>query len=96
MSPSSTDYSRGIDVGISKWQNLNGEIDWARAKADGIEFAIVRSSQGLNYSDPYFKVNWDGASAAGIVTFACHYFVADVDASGTQAVTRKRKKQHLY
>lgn len=83
-SPPPANHSRGIDV--SKWQNLKGEIDWERAKADGVEFAIIRSSQGLGYSDPYFKANWDGASAAGIVTHVYHYFIADLNASSATEV----------
>ena len=54
---------KGIDV--SKWQ---GNIDWNRVKADGIEFAIIRIGYGkfLNQKDEYFEKNYEGARANGI------------------------------
>ena len=56
----------GIDV--SKW---NGEIDWAKVKAAGVEFAIIRagyrgSKTGSLVEDPCFKANIKGAIANGI------------------------------
>lgn len=57
---------RGIDV--SEWQ---GDIDWARVKASGVEFAILRvggryyGSGGI-YDDTKFAQNIQGALAAGI------------------------------
>lgn len=56
----------GIDV--SHWQ---GKIDWAKVKAAGIDFAIIRAgyrttgSGQLGY-DPRFKENIEGALANGI------------------------------
>ncbi len=56
----------GIDV--SHWQ---GKIDWAKVKASGIDFAIIRAgyrSTGdgqLGY-DPRFKENIEGALANGV------------------------------
>lgn len=62
--------SAGTKVGIdvSKW---NGEIDWDKVKAAGVEFAIVRagyrgSKTGSLVEDPYFKANMRGAAASGI------------------------------
>ena len=58
--------TRGIDV--SKY---NKEIDWAKVKASGIEFAIIRagyrgSGSGVLVEDPYFRQNLAGAKAAGV------------------------------
>lgn len=57
---------RGIDV--SKYQ---GDIDWKKVAAEGIEFVIVRMGfRGMNEGtlevDPYFKKNVEGALKAGI------------------------------
>jgi len=52
---------KGIDV--SKWQ---GEIDWKKVRADGVEFAIIRTGYFTNYIDPYFEKNYNNAKAAGI------------------------------
>lgn len=58
--------SFGIDV--SKW---NREIDWAKVKAAGVDFAIIRcgyrgSVTGSLVEDPYFARNIQGAAEAGI------------------------------
>ncbi|MBR5229276.1 MAG: Ig-like domain-containing protein [Firmicutes bacterium] len=59
----------GLDVSI-----YQKSIDWEKAKADGVDFAIIRvggrgyGSEGKMYSDDNFKKNIDGANAAGILT----------------------------
>ena len=45
----------GIDV-----SNHQGEIDWARVAADGIDFAYLKSSEGRDFVDRRFMRNWDG------------------------------------
>lgn len=60
-------YSVGIDV--SKWQ---GNIDWNKVKASGIDFAFIRvgnrsyEPSGKLSFDPYFYQNIQGAKAAGL------------------------------
>ncbi|MCI9276014.1 MAG: glycosyl hydrolase family 25, partial [Clostridia bacterium] len=43
----------GIDV--SHWQ---GYINYAEVKASGIEIVYIKSSQGSNIVDPYFRTNY--------------------------------------
>ena len=54
---------RGIDVSTHQ-----GEIDWKKVKASGIEFAIIRAGYGKFESqiDVMFKRNIDAALAAGL------------------------------
>ncbi|MFR8039683.1 MAG: cell wall-binding repeat-containing protein [Anaerovoracaceae bacterium] len=55
---------QGIDV--SKWQ---GNIDWNKVKASGIDFAIIRCGFGGNYTnqdDQYFKRNVSECERLGI------------------------------
>ena len=62
---------KGID--ISHW---NGEIDFNKVKASGIEFVIIKaggSDRGF-YTDPKFKENYEKAKAAGLFVGA-YYFV---------------------
>lgn len=64
---------KGIDV--SKWQ---GEIDWAKVKADGIGFAIIRlgygSADGTSCGlDGYFEKNVTNALKAGI-DIGCYFY----------------------
>lgn len=49
-------------------------IDWARARASGIEFAFIRVSDGLQFLDPKFASHWAGAKAAGVVRGAYQFF----------------------
>lgn len=61
---------KGID--ISHW---NGDIDFNKVKADGIEFVIIKaggSDKGF-YMDPKFKENYNKAKAAGLMVGA-YYF----------------------
>ena len=62
---------KGID--ISHW---NGDIDFNKVKASGIEFVIIKaggSDRGF-YTDPKFKDNYEKAKAAGLFVGA-YYFV---------------------
>jgi len=59
----------GLDV--SMWQ---GEIDWQAVAAAGYRFVIIKASEGLNYVDPCFAANWDGAKQAGLLVSAYHVF----------------------
>lgn len=56
----------GIDV-----SSYQGNIDWSRVKADGIDFAIIRmggrsTRSGALFFDDYFEKNIQGALANGI------------------------------
>lgn len=55
------EYLKGIDV--SQWQ---GNIDWAKVKASGIEFAMIRAGYGQNNIDPKFKYNISECNRLGI------------------------------
>jgi lysozyme len=61
--------TKGIDV--SKYQ---GNVDWNRVKADGVEYAFIRVSDGSQFKDAKFARNWDGTKAAGIVRGAYQFF----------------------
>ncbi len=66
LRPSSANAHAGIDV--SDW---NGDIDWDKVKAEGIEFVIIRagyrgSVSGSIVQDARFEANIRGASAAGL------------------------------
>lgn len=61
-------YCRGIDV--SHWQ---GEINWKLVKNDGVFFAFIKATEGVDYQDPRFSVNFREAKKAGIYTGAYHF-----------------------
>ncbi|MFQ9872902.1 MAG: GH25 family lysozyme [Oscillospiraceae bacterium] len=68
--PSSQTEYAGIDV--SEWQ---GDIDFAKVKADGISVVYIRASVG-RYTDPYFQRNYQNAKANGLAVGFYHYLTA--------------------
>lgn len=66
---------KGVDVSY-----YQGNIDWAAAKNDGVEFAFVRISDGLGTIDNKFEQNWAGTKAAGILRGAYQFFRPNQDA----------------
>ena len=78
--PSSETLYDGIDV--SEWQ---GEIDFEAVKEAGIEVVYIKSSES-NWVDPYFEVNYEKATAAGLRVGVYHYVTAmSIDESREEA-----------
>lgn len=69
---------KGIDV--SSWQ---GNIDWAKVKADGIGFAILRAASGTRQDQAFIK-NIQGARAQGMPCGVYLYSVAQTPAQAVQ------------
>jgi lysozyme len=68
--PSRINYpSQGVDV-----SQVQGEIDWKSAYADGVEFAYIRATESADGRDPRFAENWKGAAEAGVRRGALHHF----------------------
>jgi lysozyme len=59
----------GID--ISRFQ---AAIDWPTARANGVNFAFIKATEGGDLVDPMFKEHWRGAGAAGVKRGAYHFF----------------------
>lgn len=72
---------KGIDV--SRHQ---GAIDWAKVKATGVQFAIIRAGYGkyAYQEDPCFEDNIEGAYNAGIPVGVYWYSYADTVAEAKQ------------
>lgn len=64
---------QGIDV--SRYQPT---VDWAKVKAAGIAFAVIKASQS-NFVDPLFSKHWANAKAAGMPRGAYHFLVSETD-----------------
>ncbi len=64
---------KGIDVSVH-----NGDIDWGKVKAAGIDFAILRAGYGklAKQKDAKFEDNYKGAKDAGIPVGAYWYSYA--------------------
>lgn len=73
--PSRSQYPiRGIDISAH-----NGTVDFARVASDGIEFALIKATEGSSFKDPRFLPNYRAARRAGMTVGAYHFFRFDVD-----------------
>lgn len=59
---------RGIDV--ARYQT---QINWAEVRTDGVQFAIVKATDGLG-RDPLFKTNYPAAKAVGLLVGVYHWY----------------------
>src|SRR5262245_36875474 len=59
----------GIDVSY-----YQGTIDWGAVKADGIDFAFIRTTDGTGFEDPRYDENRAGARAAGVLRGTYQFF----------------------
>ncbi len=71
VTPLSSPNYQGIDV--SNWQ---GNIDYTKVKADGIQIVYIKSSQGDNIKDPYFERNYRNAKANDLKVGVYHFLTA--------------------
>jgi lysozyme len=59
----------GID--LSRFQT---SVDWSTARANGVNFAFIKATEGGDMVDPMFASHWQGAGAAGVKRGAYHFF----------------------
>ncbi|MCX5789076.1 MAG: GH25 family lysozyme [Elusimicrobia bacterium] len=60
---------RGIDV--SHYQDV---IDWDKVKTAGLSFVYIKATDGDDIQDDQFKRNWEGATRAGLLKGAYHFY----------------------
>ena len=72
--PTPGPIAKGIDV--SEYQ---GTVDWSAVKADGIDFAIIRATDGTGTIDSQFATNWAAAKSAGVIRGAYQFFRPEED-----------------
>lgn len=77
---------RGNCIDVSEH---NGEIDWNRAKADGVEYAFIRAGFGQDnesQDDKYFHINMENALEAGVKVGVYFYaYASDYDTAVGEA-----------
>jgi len=49
-------------------------IDWPRARANGVNFAFIKATEGGDLLDPAFYTHWRGAGQAGVARGAYHFY----------------------
>lgn len=62
------DTVRGIDV-----SHYQPRIDWVKVKASGVEFAIIKASEGTTNKDKLHKSHTTNARAAGVLVGSYHF-----------------------
>lgn len=50
------------------------QVDWATARANGINFTFIKATEGADDADPMFRDHWNAARAAGVATGAYHFW----------------------
>ena len=59
----------GID--LSKFQT---SVDWENARANGVNFAFIKATEGGDQTDPLFDSHWQNAGRAGVARGAYHFY----------------------
>ncbi|MCI1959786.1 MAG: hypothetical protein LKJ25_09230 [Clostridia bacterium] len=70
---------KGFDV-----SKHNGTVDFAKAKAAGLKFVIIRRSFGTDTTDNKFEENYKKAKTAGLKVGIYHYSYALTTAQALQ------------
>ena len=68
------DWVKGIDV-----SHHNGDVNWDLVKKSGVDFVILKASEGSGFVDGTFIKNAVNAKKAGLKIGAYHFFRARVD-----------------
>ncbi|MFD9907388.1 lysozyme [Streptomyces sp. NPDC059063] len=74
------DRARGHDV--SSHQRT---VDWQRAKDRGARFVYVKATESHTYRNPYFRQQYDGSRAVGLVRGAYHFALPHRSSGARQA-----------
>ncbi|MBL7859088.1 MAG: glycoside hydrolase family 25 protein [Cyclobacteriaceae bacterium] len=59
----------GIDI-----SHHQGEIRWGELHTENISFVMVKATEGGDFKDPLFNINWKESKAAGYKTGAYHFY----------------------
>ncbi len=68
MTTSSRIFTHGIDV-----SHYDERIDWPLLKQNGVEFAVIKTTQGNYRQDPSAAYHLNGAVSAGLLTGIYHW-----------------------
>jgi lysozyme len=59
----------GVDI-----SNHQGDIDWLALADSKVSFAYIKATEGGDFRDKRFQINWEGAKRAGLARGAYHFF----------------------
>lgn len=70
---------KGIDISMH-----NGAVDFNKVKQGGIDVVIIKSTEGVDYIDPWFEKHYKGANNAGL-NIGFYHFMSEKTAPKQQA-----------
>ncbi|MFD2008679.1 GH25 family lysozyme [Streptomyces narbonensis] len=77
----------GVDTSV--YQHPGGAaIDWSGLRAEGVEFATVKATRGLNVTDPYLATDLEAARRAGLAVAPYHFYTAATAPTGPAQADR--------
>ena len=53
---------------------LSGQCDWHALAAQGVEFAFIKATEGIDHNDTQFAMNWENARESAVYVGAYHFF----------------------
>ena len=59
----------GVDV-----SNHQDDIDWPALAGSNVAFAYIKATEGGDFRDKRFQLNWEGAKRVGLARGAYHFF----------------------
>jgi len=68
--------STGHGIDVSHWDN---SIKWRSVKGNGVNFAIMKATEGTGFQDSKFKYNYKESKKAGVKRSAYHFFRPNID-----------------
>ncbi|KAG6856938.1 hypothetical protein H0H87_011924 [Tephrocybe sp. NHM501043] len=71
---------QGIDV-----SGYQPNINWASVKANGVQFAFIKATEGTSYTNPEFSSQYTGATNNGLIRGGYHFARPDISSGATQA-----------
>ncbi|MDF7812236.1 GH25 family lysozyme [Hymenobacter sp. YC55] len=60
---------QGIDI-----SHHQGDINWDKLTNEKISFVFIKATEGGDYKDPKFQINWVNAKNAGLAVGAYHFY----------------------
>ena len=86
---------RKIGVDVSRY---NGRPNWATAKANGVQFAILRAVSGANgvYVDPTFEYNYAECKKAGVPVglYVASYLNVEKEIAATEKLLKGKEFEY--
>lgn len=78
--PASAATVEGIDV-----SHHQGTINWGATRGAGIQFAYLKATEGMTFTDPAFDRNYPAAFRAGVIRGAYHFALPNRSSGTVQA-----------